>query len=137
VATKPKPLPWFQVVGLATYNRLSLSTLESPVPFLFIMLKLLYFLRHSHKKKRQKRKRYTNKCSNLLVWPVFRCCCLMVLPGYFVMIEWLHSYERIGVLTRFYVSLTQARDILKEGTLIEVMSQPDWPMGQVYVTLSL
>jgi len=34
---------WPQVAGLATHNRLLLSTLESPVPSLFTLLKLLLF----------------------------------------------------------------------------------------------
>lgn len=36
-------LPWPQLAGLGTHNRLLVSSLESPVPFLFIRLKLLHF----------------------------------------------------------------------------------------------
>ena len=34
--------PWLQVVGLATHNRLFLSIFLSPLPTLFIMLKLFF-----------------------------------------------------------------------------------------------
>lgn len=36
-------LPWLQMAGLASHSWAHLSTLESPVPSLFRVLKLLHF----------------------------------------------------------------------------------------------